>query len=190
MKKQKLIFFVFVLLISVVAACSNDTNTSSESGETENLAYTPEDIHDTDVCEVCAMAVPNDQHATQIVLTNDRALKFDDIGCLYKWKEENGEDEIGAEFVRDFHTEEWIQLKDATFVYDEDIMTPMAYGIISFKNSEDAEAFLEEEGIGEILDINGLASHHWDRNMDMMEHHGEHHEKDHDHNHDEEEHEE
>lgn len=193
MKKRNLLLLIFVLLISVLAACGNDSETedaSSENGDTEELAYTPEEIQDTDVCEVCAMAVPQDQHATQIVLTNDRALKFDDIGCLYEWKEKNGEDDIGAEFVRDFHTEEWIQIKDATFVYDSEIMTPMAYGIISFADKKDAENFVEEEGKGEILTADNLANHHWERNMEMMqkmkEQHGHDH-GDHDHDHSEEE---
>lgn len=183
MKKRNIFLLMLIFLLTVLAACGNDSTNgedASNNGEAEELAYTPEDIQETDVCEVCAMAVPDDEHATQIVLTNDRALKFDDIGCLHQWKEENGEDDIGAEFVRDYHTEEWIQLKDATFVYDEEIMTPMAYGIISFKDSKDAEAYIETEGLGEILDVNDLASHHWERNMDMMDHH----DHDHDHHHD------
>src|SRR5690625_7574040 len=96
------------------------------------------------------MAVADDQFATQIVLENDRALKFDDLGCLYEWLEENGTDEVGAKFVRDFNTKEWIQLEEATYVFDEAIETPMAYGVISFKNSEDAEQYVKDNGLGEI----------------------------------------
>lgn len=182
MKKFNFLFIVLAIFTIVLAACGNETtndatNNSEDSNtdtqETEELAYEPEEIHDTDVCDVCAMAVPNNEHATQIILTNDKALKFDDIGCLHKWKEENGTDDIGAEFVRDFNTEEWLQIKDSTFVYDEEIETPMAYGVISFKEKADAEAFIEEEGKGEILDAEALANHQWKMNKEMMDH-GEH----------------
>ncbi|MEI3611166.1 nitrous oxide reductase accessory protein NosL [Pseudogracilibacillus sp. SO30301A] len=182
MKKCNFMFIVLAIFTIVLAACGKETNNNTTKNsddanaditETEELAYEPEDIHDTDVCEVCAMAVPQNEHATQIILTNDKALKFDDLGCLYQWKEENGEDDIGAEFVRDFNTEEWIQLKEATFVYDEEIVTPMAYGVISFKEKADAEAFNEDEGIGEILDADALANHQWKMNKESMDH-GEH----------------
>lgn len=185
MKKWNRLFIVLALVTIMLAACggndaTNDaTDVNNETAETEELAYTPEDIADTDVCEVCAMAVPQDQHATQIILTNERSLKFDDLGCLFEWKRENGEEDIGAEFVRDFKTEDWIQVKDATFVYDSEIMTPMAYGIISFADETDAKSFIEEEGKGEILTAEDLNNHHFERNMDMMQHHG-HGEHDHD----------
>lgn len=189
MRKWNLFLVFTIVAVMMLAACGSDTTDESEDGntdgdaaETEELAYTPEEIQDTDVCEVCGMAVPQDQHATQIILENERSLKFDDIGCLVEWKDENGEDDIGAEFVRDFNTEEWIQIKNTTFVYDSEIMTPMAYGIISFADEADAESFIEAEGKGEILTADSLASHHWERNMDMMQHHMDHDEhEDHDH---------
>ena len=43
---------------------------------------------------------------TQIVLTNERSIKFDDIGCMIKWMKENGDEEVGMAFVRDYNTEE------------------------------------------------------------------------------------
>lgn len=179
MKKFNVFLIVSAVLILIVAACgSNDEPNGDaedvESNETAELKYQPEDINpDTDVCEICAMAVADDQHATQIVLESERSLKFDDLGCLYAWIIENGEDEIGAKFVRDFNTEEWVLMEDATYVFDEEIETPMAYGIISFKDRADAESYIEENGFGEILTVDDLKDHKWE----MMDH-------DHDHSHD------
>lgn len=180
MKKFNLLFIFSAILILILAACgSNDEPNADaedvESNETAELKYQPEDINpDTDVCEICAMAVADDQHATQIILKNERSLKFDDLGCLYEWVEENGEDEIGAKFVRDFNTEEWILLEETTYVFDEEIETPMAYGIISFKEQTDAEQYVEDNGFGELLTANELDDHKWE----MMDHdHG------HDHSH-------
>src|SRR5699024_4341769 len=179
MKKFNL-FVIFTVLTIVLAACGNDDGAANETAEsnaedaetteeteTADLAYEPEEVNpDTDVCDVCAMAVADDQYATQIVLENEKALKFDDLGCLYKWIEENGKDDIGAAFVRDFDTEEWILLEDATYVFDEEIETPMAYGIISFENAEDAESYIDENGFGDLLTAEDLDGHKWE----MMKH--------------------
>lgn len=178
-----------MLIIStiVLAACgsndeaTNDDTEEIESNEASALEYEPEDIDpDTDVCEICAMAIADDQHATQIILKNDRSLKFDDLGCMYEWIEENGEDDIGAKFVRDFHTEEWVLLEDATYIFDEAIDTPMAYGIISFKEQADAEDYIEENEHGDILTVDDLGDHKWE----MMDHDHDHDHSHHDHHHD------
>lgn len=159
MKKRYFLGMIMSTFLLVLAACG-----SGESYEAEAIN------ENTDVCDVCAMMVPDNQHATQIVTTDGKVLKFDDIGCLHEWKENQGEDEIGAEFVRDFNTEEWIELKDATFAYHEDFMTPMAYGVYSFKDKSDAEQLIEEEGKGELLNPDTLASHEWEMNMDHDDH--------------------
>lgn len=189
MRKFSFLFLIFTISTLLLAACGgNDTeDTSSQdtgsedaaSEETIEVAYEPEDIDpDTDVCELCAMAVADDEHATQIVLENERALKFDDLGCLYKWLEENGEDDVGAKFVRDFNTKEWVLLDDATYVFAEEIETPMAYGIISFKEQSEAAQYIEENGFGELMSSSDLDDHKWE----MMDHdHGEHDHDEHSH---------
>lgn len=169
MRRSYLLVVILAVFALFLAACGDDNGTN------DTVALATEIDPDTDVCEICAMAIADDQHATQIVLENDRVLKFDDLGCLYEWKEDNGEDEIGAEFVRDFLTEEWIQVEDATYVFDEDIDTPMAYGIISFKDATDAESYIEDHDAGELLEPADLEDHKWE----MMDH-------DHDHDHDNE----
>lgn len=157
-KKSHIFIMLIVAFSIVISACGTKE-------------YQAEDIdEDTDTCEVCNMVVPDNEHATQIVLENEKVLKFDDLGCLYEWKSENGAEDIGAEFVRDYHTEEWIEIKDATFVYDEEFMTPMAYGVYSFADKEDAEALVDEEGKGELMEPSDLDNHHWKANKEMMDH--------------------
>lgn len=164
MKNKLWLVTIFSVLLLALAACGGgDENTTQAT-------YEPEDVEETDVCEVCAMAVPNNEHATQIVLTNDRSLKFDDIGCMYEWIEENGEEEIGTAFVRDFNSEEWFDFNEATFVFDETIETPMAYGIISFIDESEAEQFIDEFGAGELMKRDDLANHEWKMYKEMMDH--------------------
>lgn len=176
MKKNNFLLTILASLLLILAACSNNGNQSNspvntnENVETET-AYQYEDINpDIDICEVCAMAIADDQYATQIILTNHRALKFDDIGDLFVWMNENGTDDIGEKFVRDFHSEEWIILDDATYVYDESIETPMCYGVISFTNEDDAKAYIEKEGLGTLLTATDLNNHEWA--ADHHKHHG------------------
>lgn len=133
---------------------------------------------ETDICVICKMAIKDDQYATQIVTKDGQSLKFDDIGCLNTWKTENGTDTIGAAFVRDYDTKQWLRYEKAYYAYDPTYQTPMAYGIVSFEEQEDAEAFIAEQGKGTLMTADDLASHSWEVNMDMMQMHG------HDHAHD------
>src|SRR5690625_1173953 len=172
MKKFNLFIVISSVFILLLAACSNSGEQNNgvdadESSEASQSKFKPEEINpDIDICEVCGMAIANDQYATQIILKNERSLKYDDLGDMFIRMEENGEDDVAAKFVRDFNTEEWINLEDATFVYDEEISTPMGFGVISFKNNQDAEQYIEENGFGELLTVDDLYEHDWN----MMDH--------------------
>ncbi|MCU6712009.1 nitrous oxide reductase accessory protein NosL [Paenibacillus sp. J5C_2022] len=159
---------MLVIVITVLAAC----------GKQE---YKPEAINEeTDRCAICNMAVKDDQYATQIITTDGQSLKFDDIGCMNTWKKENGTATIGASFVRDYNSKQWLNYEKAYYVYDQSLKTPMAYGIVSFEKKEDAESFVKEQGMGKLMTAEELAFHSWEVNRDMMQGH----EDSHDHSHD------
>ncbi|NUU59051.1 nitrous oxide reductase accessory protein NosL [Paenibacillus agri] len=132
---------------------------------------------DVDVCAVCNMQVKDDAFATQLTTKDGKNYKFDDVGCMNQWKKENGTDKIGMDFVRDYNDKSWIQFSKASYVYDAALRTPMAYGVISFKDRASAEAFVKEQGVGTVLSADDLASHEWKQsaamNMDMDMNHGE-----------------
>ena len=109
----------------------------------------------------------DNQFATEIILENGKALKFDDIGCMYKWMEINPGEKTKEKFVRDYDSKEWISLEDATYVYDKTITTPMAYNVISFENKKDAESFVSNYK-GKVLSYKELAEHKWEMNKEMM----------------------
>lgn len=159
MKKQfyfiSLIAFVFIL-----AACGNK--------EVKPVA-----INDaTDTCEVCNMAVVDNQYATQIVLENGKSIVFDDVGCMYEWIEGNSNETIAAEFVRDYNDKEWVLVDDATYVYNQSVKTPMAYNMISFKDKASAETFVTENENSTLMTATELDDHGWEQNHDMMQKHG------------------
>ncbi|WP_400161966.1 nitrous oxide reductase accessory protein NosL [Brevibacillus sp. TJ4] len=118
-----------------------------------------------DECEICHMHIADDHNATQLLLNDGRALKFDDLGCMNEWAHKNGLDHVHVQYVRDYNTEEWLDAKEAAFVYDSSFQTPMGYGIYSFQDEVSAQSFVQEKGTGKILTFDDLASHSWERNM-------------------------
>lgn len=134
-------------------------------------SYKPVAIKDgVDKCETCQMLIKDDHNATEIILKDGKPLKFDDLGDLYVWLGKNGRDNVGAMYVRDYKTKEWLELGQAFYVYDPGNKTPMSYGVFSFKTEADADAFIKEKGSGTKMTAKDLDSHKWDSAMDM--HHG------------------
>ncbi|RUS42433.1 nitrous oxide reductase accessory protein NosL [Cohnella sp. AR92] len=151
--------------IAVLLAAAFALSALSGCGKTK---YEPVAIDESlDKCTVCNMGVADNSFATEIILKSKKALKFDDLGDLFIWKQQNGTKDIGEQFVRDYNTKEWVKLSDATYVYDKTIRTPMAYNVISFKEKSDAEAFVSKEGIGQILTAKDLDDRKWEMNEDM-----------------------
>ena len=158
-EKMKQIIFIFLVISIVLSACQE-----------KEAIFAPEEIKEgIDRCAVCNMLVPNDHNATQLLLHDGQSLKFDDIGCMMAWIEENGVEDVNVRYVRDYHTEEWIQLEEATFVYHSEFRTPMAYGVYSFLSMEEAEKFVLEHGKGIVLSYTDITGHEWERNMKLME---------------------
>jgi len=125
-------------------------------------------VEGVDKCEICNMTVANDQYATEVMTKDGKAHKFDDIGDLFVWTKKNGLNNVEARFVRDYHSKEWIKLEDASYVYDKSFKTPMAFGVVSFKEKKDAEAFVAEQKTGKLMSAADLDTHTWEPNRDQM----------------------
>lgn len=132
--------------------------------------YKPQEINEeTDKCVICNMSVKDDPYATQIITKDGQSLKFDDIGCMNEWKLQNGTETVGAEFVRDHNSGNWIKYEKAFYAYDATFVTPMAYGIIAFENQASAQAYIDEQGMGQLLSSDELKDHKWEVNREMMD---------------------
>ncbi|EJS64805.1 nitrous oxide reductase accessory protein NosL [Bacillus cereus] len=149
----------------VLATCLCFLFTVVACGKKETTAVAIDEKHDK--CDICQIGVMDNQFATEIVLKDGKALKFDDIGCMYKWMEINSGEKTKEKFVRDYDSKDWISLEDATYVYDKTITTPMAYNVISFKNKKDAESFVSNYK-GKVLSYKELSKHKWEMNKEMM----------------------
>ena len=150
------IFMIGLLL--VLGGCG-------KADEAQPQAIDPE----TDTCANCNMSVADDQYATELSLEDGKFEKFDDIGCMYKWKEKNPDVKIEQGFVRDFHSKEWIKEEDATYVYGMDIETPMSFHVISFKDEAEAKDHADSHS-AEVMSISDLESHKWVKDMESGEH--------------------
>lgn len=159
MRKGLISVLIGIVSFGLLAACGGKET------------YKPVDIQaGVDKCEVCHMLISDNEHATEIVLKDKRVLKFDDIGDMFVWLKENGEEQVGAKFVRDYHTKEWVELKKATFVYDPGFHTPMGYGVLSFQSEEEADKFIQEQGTGRKMKPADLANHTWEQHATHGQH--------------------
>lgn len=154
--KKIMTLITLCLTVAISAACGKEEYKAANIDES------------VDKCEVCQMQIGDNAYAVQIQLKDKKTLKFDDLGDLFVWKQKNGTEQIGAEFVRDYHTKVWMPLENATYVYDKSIRTPMAFGVISFAKKDDAEKFVSEHGNGEIMISEDLNGHKWESDKEMM----------------------
>ncbi|TBL81103.1 nitrous oxide reductase accessory protein NosL [Paenibacillus thalictri] len=162
MKKYIVVAFMMTLIFTLLSACG-----------TPKYAAVPIN-EDTDKCAICNMQVKDDAFAVQLTTKDGKTYKFDDIGCMNEWTGKNGLEQVGAQFVRDYNSKEWIPYETAAYVFDSSFKTPMAYGIYSFKSKQDAQKFTDEQKKGKLMTAAELKNHTWERTKGMMDMGGNH----------------
>ena len=146
MKLSRILLVAMSILF--LAACSEKTY--------EPRAVNPE----TDVCQICNMSVTHVDYAAQTVLKNGDPVVFDDLGCLMDYILQNGEGDIGASYIRATNSSDWLNIKEAVYVYSKDYWTPMNYGVLAFSSQDEAEKYMNEEP-GELLQYEDLLTLNW-----------------------------
>ena len=142
--------------IAILVICSTILGGCGEK------TYNPRDIiRETDICEICNMSIVHHEYAGQIVLTNGDYKIFDDIGCLMDYLALNGEDEIGAAYIKNKANNEWIDVYKATYVYNAGYWTPMNYGVLAFATKDEAQEWMTNEGEGQLLAYQDLLTFNW-----------------------------
>jgi copper chaperone NosL len=118
-----------------LAACSGDIN----------LEEPPEIRYGEDVCEQCGMIISEARFAASYVTTAGDVHLFDDVGGMLMYDVQNQE-EVHSYWAHDFNTEEWMRADTAVYVLNDDLATPMGWGLAAFANGVDAEQFMIENG--------------------------------------------
>jgi copper chaperone NosL len=104
----------------------------------------PVDIFPEDACSNCRMAVSDHRFAAEIISEQGEVFKFDDIGCMERFREKRSDVVIAATYLKDYETKEWVPSGRAT-ILETDIDTPMGSGKIAFSDSVQAGAFRKNQ---------------------------------------------
>jgi copper chaperone NosL len=115
----------------------------------------PVDIEPSDMCGFCRMAISQKRFAGEVVDADESAVKFDDIGCMLRYRE-GGRPKPTAVFVMDYDTREWKDANASSFLRGSKVATPMGGGILAFSDKARAEAAAREIG-GEVLPFERLS---------------------------------
>lgn len=86
-------------------------------------------------CAGCGMIVSSERYASAIVLpapSEPRDLVFDDISCMLEYETAHDIDRAALRFVHDADSLQWLPAKDATFVRNPEVHTPMGSGLQAF----------------------------------------------------------
>jgi copper chaperone NosL len=91
------------------------------------------------------MIINEARFAAAYVATNGETRRFDDIGGMLAFANEQGE-EVAVFWVHDYETEAWLKAEEAAYVLNDDLITPMGFGVIAFTTEQQAVAWSNEEG--------------------------------------------
>lgn len=95
-----------------------------------------------DNCDYCKMGISDGKHGAEIITQKGRAYKFDDIGCMVHYCEENQEVKIKAYYVHDYNQNNvLIPIEKAFLVSGGAVKSPMNGNIAAFSDKSQAKAF-------------------------------------------------
>ncbi|MER3436159.1 MAG: hypothetical protein C4346_00145 [Chloroflexota bacterium] len=118
-------------------------------GEKSSANEPPKIAYGKDLCARCRMIISEERFAGGLVESDGDALLFDDPGELVTQVQEEGLNGRRV-WVHDYMTKEWIDGTQASFVVDDDLMTPMGTGVVALKTREEAERLAAEKG-GQVM---------------------------------------
>jgi len=140
----KLILLVTVsFFIAMVSISQGSQDTSA-----------PIEITDDISCSKCGMyPAKYPKWQTQIVFNDGEMAPFDGCKCMFgflfkmsEYDKEHTSADIGAVWVREFNSGDWIDAKKAHYVVGSDEMGPMGKELIPFTDAGSAEAFQNKHG--------------------------------------------
>ena len=126
MNNTKWLFTILMMSLSIIGCTSTEVK--------------PIDIFGEDMCSQCRMAISDQSFASEIIDQQGDIFKFDDIGCLLKFKERSADLKISAIFLKDYNSKAWMPYEKSTIV-ETNIKTPMGSGKVAFIDSLKAKEF-------------------------------------------------
>ena len=89
------------------------------------------------------MTISDIKFAAELVTNKGRSYKFDDIACMMKYIYENKEKTTGSQFYVSNYigTHELMITKNASYIKEETLKSPMGGNTAAFSNNDSAAAF-------------------------------------------------
>lgn len=103
----------------------------------------PEDIFPEDACAQCKMAFSDQAFASELIAGDGSIYKFDDIGCMERFKKKRSDIIVVKEFFKDYDSKKWIS-RDEGIVVQTSVKTPMGYGKVAIMDSSRAKEILAQ----------------------------------------------
>ncbi|WP_347861478.1 nitrous oxide reductase accessory protein NosL [Salimicrobium sp. PL1-032A] len=154
-RRNLALFSSLVVSAGVMTACGDSAPDESSSMDTKEQQEAPADsIQDVtaqepgknETCYFCEMGIPHPEDeaavfTAQAITEEGERVFFDDSGCVENAQQENGE--FAKVWVKDYDSNEWMELEGTSIVYDESLKTPMSYHYAFFDSDEDAKAYVD-----------------------------------------------
>ena len=105
-------------------------------------------------CAQCRMLIGDARYAAVLVTVAGEAQKFDEIGCLIRYRAQHPEPPR-AVWVHAYRTDEWLAADQAVFVQSAELATPMGSGIVALANEEEARGVARQTS-GAVVPFDGL----------------------------------
>lgn len=123
-------FYTLLLLGILLVSCSN---------EPEPIAY------GSDQCSFCKMTIVSKAHSAQMVTKKGKQIKYDAIECMIKDNLNNyDESEIAImQFANYLDPGSMLSSREAVFVIDKKITSPMGANLAAIKKDNNQEQFPE-----------------------------------------------
>ncbi len=137
-------FLIWLLLAIVIVGCQSGSK----------LDQPPSIRYGEDPCDECFMLINEERYASAYVNNQGQARRFDDIGCMLIYHNDNQED-VAFFWVKDFNTHKWLRVDNAVFIRSDSIHSPMGFGIIAIEN-ENAAKDVQEKYPGKIIRFSEL----------------------------------
>lgn len=107
----------------------------------------PEVIEGRSVCDECGMIIDDVRYAAALRLADGTPKVFDDIGGLLAWVMERGAESDGQRWVFDRHSGDAVPASEAFYVFSENEITPMGWGVVAFVDEAVATVQAEVKGV-------------------------------------------
>ena len=135
MNPPRLVICCILVVSTILWSCGNE----GAADEPPTIAY------GRDTCDRCGMIISDERFAAGLVSPDGGQSVYDDAGEMIADIQEQG---LGSRrpWVHDYDSATWIDAAQAFFAVGSNVDTPMATGVIAFKEFEAATAFTGAHG--------------------------------------------